>query len=42
MGMGAFAAVEDWDERILEDLSGAPAARPDAGLEWRGSLCTKF
>ena len=26
MGMSAFAAVEDWDERILEDLSGASAA----------------
>jgi hypothetical protein len=23
MGMGAFAAVEDWDARISEDLAGA-------------------
>ena len=22
MGMGAFAAVEDWDARISEDLAG--------------------
>jgi len=29
MGMGAFAAVEDWDARIQEDLSGAPAAMLD-------------
>ena len=30
MGMGAFAAVEDWDARILEDLGGAPAGVLDA------------
>ena len=26
MGMGAFAAVEDWDDRILEDLNGKRVA----------------
>ena len=35
MGMGAFAAVEDWDDRILEDLNGKPVGELHAQIDLR-------